>query len=278
METRLRVTDLKRLKQNNQPIVVLTAYDYTSASIAEQSGVDVILVGDSLGTVIQGRESTLPVTLEQMIYHTEMVTRACTKALVVSDMPFLSYQISAEEALRNAGSLIQKGGAQAVKLEGGKDCVEVIKKLVSTGIPVIGHLGLTPQSFLTLGGYRVQGRSPEQGKLMLEEAVALQEAGVSAIVLEAIPSELAQEITERLEVPTIGIGAGPSCTGQVLVFHDMLGISSKEELDVPKFVKIYANLGKLSREAIKNYVEEVKQKKFPEEKHCYVSSGPRLVR
>lgn len=278
MEPRLRVTDLKRLKQNNQPIVVLTAYDFTSACIAEQSGVDVILVGDSVGTVVQGRESTLPVTLDQMIYHTEMVSRACNKCLVVADMPFLTYQVSPDQALKNAGSLIQQGGAQAVKLEGGKDCIEVIKKLVSTGIPVMGHLGLTPQSFLTLGGYRVQGRTPEQGKLMLEEAVALQEAGVFAVVLEAIPSELAQEITERLEVPTIGIGAGLNCSGQVLVFHDLLGISAKKELEVPKFVKVYANLGDLSREAISSYVNEVRERKFPEEKHCYVSSGPRLVR
>ena len=275
---RFRITDLKRLKQNKQPIVAVTAYDYSSAFIAERSGVDVILVGDSLGTVIQGRENTLNVKMEHMIYHTEMVSRACKKTLVIADMPFLSYQVSIDEALKNAGRLIQDAGAHAVKLEGGNEYVNLIKKLVSIGIPVIGHLGLTPQSYLTLGGYRVQGRTPDQAKEILDEATALQEAGISALVLEAIPSELAQEITEKLEIPTIGIGAGIECNGQVLVFHDLLGLSSLVDNEVPKFVKVYAELGKLSTEAISQYVSDVRTRKFPEDKHSYISSGPRLVR
>ena len=274
MDNRIKITDLNRFKTNNEAISVLTAYDCFSAQFAQKAGIDLILVGDSLGTVIQGRDNTLSVTLDDMIYHTEIVSRVTDRPMIISDMPFLSYQVNPEEALTNAGSLIQDGGAQVVKLEGGRELADTVEKIVTAGIPVCGHLGLRPQSYLTMGGYKVQGRNPEQAKVIVEDAKILEESGAALLVLEGIPSELAQEITQSLTIPTIGIGAGVQCDGQVLVFHDLLGFSEK----TPKFVKKYSDSKQSILEALEGFVSDVKSKNFPEEKHCYTLSGPRLVK
>jgi len=271
---KVRVTELARMKSAGTPITMLTAYDFPFARIFDQAGVDVLLVGDSLGMVVQGADSTLPVTLDEMIYHVRMVARARERALVVGDLPFLTYQVSIEQALGNAGRLIKEGGAEAVKLEGGITMANTIRRLVDIDIPVMGHIGLTPQSVHRMGGHRVQGRRSGHGpgcrERLLEDAAAVEQAGAFAMVLEGIPVELANEITQRAAIPTIGIGAGPGCDGQVLVMHDMLGLS---ESFVPRFAKPYANLWRDSAAAATSYIREVRERAFPAAEHCYGLKG-----
>lgn len=263
---RFTVTDLINKKKQGQKITMLTAYDYPFARLVDEAGIDMILVGDSLSMVVQGNDTTLPVTMEEMIYHTKIVVRATKKAMVVADMPFMSYQVSVQEAVRNAGRFIKEAGAHAVKLEGGREILSHVKAITEAEIPVIGHLGLTPQAVLRMGGYRLQGKTAEQAKRIKEDALLLQEAGAVAIVLEVIPKELAKEITESIDIPTIGIGAGPHCDGQVLVIHDLLGLFEKF---TPKFVKQYANLKEEILRAIKQYKEEVEKGVFPDEEHSF---------
>ncbi|MEO0087295.1 MAG: 3-methyl-2-oxobutanoate hydroxymethyltransferase [candidate division WOR-3 bacterium] len=255
---------LLRMKEKKEKIVALTAYDYLTAKILDESGVDLILVGDSAANVIFGYETTLPIDLSAMLMFTSAVARAVKRAFVVGDMPFLSYQISKEEALKNAG-LFLKAGAQGVKLEGGEPVVPIVEHLVKFGIPVMGHLGLTPQSVHQLGGYKLQARTKEEQEKLLKDALMLEEAGCFAIVLEKVPMEVAKIITERLKIPTIGIGAGPYCDGQILVLHDMLGLNEKKF----KFVKRYADLLTLIKKAVSEYLEEVKKGKFPNEEHSF---------
>lgn len=266
MADKVTAPEIKRMKQSGEKITALTAYDYCFARILDAAGIDILLVGDSLGNVIQGLESTLPVTMEQMIYHTRCVARGRKRALVVADMPFLSFQVSVEEAKRNAGRFLQEGGAEAVKVEGGVRMLETIEAIVRMGIPVMGHVGLTPQSIHSFGGYKVQGREKDQREAVLKDALAVEEAGAFSVVLEAIPRDLAREITGRLSIPTIGIGAGVHCDGQVLVVHDMLGLF---DLYTPKFVKRYADLRGVMTDAVKHYVAEVKGGKFPGEEHSF---------
>ncbi len=258
--------DLRRMKAKGRKITMLTAYDAVFARLLDRSGVDVLLVGDSLGMVVQGRKDTLKVTVEQIAYHGAAVTRATERAHVVLDMPFLSYHVSTEEAVRNAGRLIQEGGGHAVKLEGGKERADTIRAIVAAQIPVMGHIGLTPQSVHVMGGFKVQGRSTEAGARILEDALAVQEAGAYSLVLEGIPAELAAEITEALDIPTIGIGAGSGCDGQVLVVTDMLGL---EEDFKPKFVRRFADLGTAVREAVGTYIEDVRSGAFPDDAHSF---------
>ena len=258
--------DLRRMKAKGQKITMLTAYDAVFARLLDRSGVDVLLVGDSLGMVVQGRKDTLKVTVDQIAYHGAAVTRATERAHVVLDMPFLSYHVSIEDAVRNAGKLIQEGGGHAVKLEGGKERADTIRAVVAAQIPVMGHIGLTPQSVHVMGGFKVQGRSREAGERILADALAVQEAGAYAIVLEGIPAELAAEITDALDIPTIGIGAGSACDGQVLVVTDMLGL---EEDFKPKFVRRFADLGTVVREAVGSYIEDVRSGAFPDEAHSF---------
>jgi len=231
---RFTLNDLFNKKKQGQKITMLTAYDYPFAHLVDEAGIDMILVGDSLSMVIQGNETTLPVTMDEMLYHTKIVVNSTKRAMVVGDMPFMSYQVSIEEAVRNAGRFVKEAGAQAVKLEGGREILSHVKAITEAEIPVIGHLGLTPQAILRMGGYKLQGKTDEQAKRIKEDALSLQEAGAIAIVLELIPSELAQEVTKKLHIPTIGIGAGPHCDGQVLVIYDLLGLFEKF---TPKFVK-----------------------------------------
>ena len=262
MSSKITIPKLWEMKQTGQKIISVTAYDFPSAEMLDTSGVHLLLVGDSLGMVVQGKENTLSVTMDEMVYHTKMVSRAAQNALVIADMPFLSYHTSISEAIHNAGRLIKEGGAHAVKLEGGAQVSSVISALSKADIPVQAHIGLTPQSVLQMGGFRVE-RDREK---LLADAHSVQEAGASTVVLEGIPACIAKEITQRLTIPTIGIGAGPHCDGQVLVFHDLLGISSRKP---PKFVKTYANLLEVAQKAIQSYAEEVQQGSFPEEAHCY---------
>ncbi|MEK7408888.1 MAG: 3-methyl-2-oxobutanoate hydroxymethyltransferase [Acidobacteriota bacterium] len=252
---RVRVPDLREKKRRGEKIVMLTAYDASMARLFERAGIDLLLVGDSLGMVIMGCETTLPVTLEAMLHHTRAVSRGAKRALVVADMPFLTYQVSVTEAVRNAGRLIQEGGASAVKLEGGRPVIEAVSRLVEVGIPVMGHLGLVPQSIHQLGGFRRQARRQQDAEQLLEDARALETAGAFAVVLEAIPDEVARNVTAELGIPTIGIGAGPHCDGQVLVSYDAFGLY---EGPVPKFVKQYARLGELMVEAAKQYAADVR--------------------
>ncbi len=263
---KVTVPEIRKMKQKGEKITALTAYDYSFARILDEAGVDILLVGDSLGSVIQGLESTLPVTLDEMIYHTKTVVRGRKRALVVADMPFLSFQVSIEEAKRNAGRFLQEAGAEAVKVEGGARILETIKAIVQMEVPVMGHVGLTPQSIHRFGGYRVQGKEKEQREVIMQDAIAVQEGGAFSIVLEGIPMDLAKEITRRLSIPTIGIGAGIDCDGQVLVVHDMLGLF---EMYTPKFVKRYADLKGIMADAVKNFIAEVKEEKFPDEEHSF---------
>jgi 3-methyl-2-oxobutanoate hydroxymethyltransferase len=276
---KVRVTDLGRMKAEGAPIAMLTAYDYPFARIFDQAGVDVLLIGDSLGMVVQGADSTLPVTLGEIIYHVKMVVRARQRALVVADLPFLTYQVSVEQALRNAGRLIKDGGAEAVKLEGGITMAETIRRLVDIDIPVMGHVGLTPQSVHRMGGHRVQGRRSGKGpgcrERLLEDAAAVEQAGAFSIVLEGIPADLAREITERSSIPTIGIGAGAACDGQVLVMHDVLGLS---ESFVPRFAKPYANLWHDASAAATSYIREVRERAFPSAEYSYGMSSNKGAR
>ncbi len=263
---RVTTASLQEMKAKGEKITLLTAYDYPMARLLDEAGIDILLVGDSVGNVVLGYENTLPVTMDEMIHHTKAVARGAKRALVVGDMPFLSYQISISEAVRNGGRFLQEAGAQAVKLEGGKERAETVQALVETGIPVLGHLGLTPQSVHQLGGYRVQGRNEEAARRLIEDALALEEAGIFALVLECIPAKLAAEVTSRLRVPTLGIGAGPACDGQVLVTHDLLGFTVRK---VPKFVKRYVNLYEEILNAVGSFRAEVKERKFPAPEHCY---------
>jgi 3-methyl-2-oxobutanoate hydroxymethyltransferase len=260
------VTDLLTMKVAGRRIVVLTCYDAVFARLLEQAGVDVLLVGDSLNQVLAGHETTLSTTLDQMIYHAAAVRRGSRRALVFVDMPFLTYQISIPEAIRNAGRVLQETGAHGVKLEGGSHMAETVSALVDRGIPVIGHLGLTPQSVHALGGYRVQGREEKGADRMLQDAKALEAAGACAIVLELIPAPLAARISKSLTIPTIGIGAGPGCDGQVLVLHDMLGLN---EQFAPKFLKHYAKLGESVREAVRGFAADVRDGKYPGKEHSF---------
>jgi 3-methyl-2-oxobutanoate hydroxymethyltransferase len=265
-EERKKVTIrlIQAMKTRHEPISMLTAYDYPTALIMDQAGLDIILVGDSLGMVVLGYESTLPVTMDEMIHHCKAVARGAKYALLVGDMPFLSYQVSTEEAVRNAGRFLQEAGMNAVKLEGGGERAETIRAIVSAGIPVMGHLGLTPQSVNKLGGFRPQGRDAEAAYKLLEDAQILQEAGCFSLVLESIPGRLAELVSQRLEIPTIGIGAGAGCDGQVLVTHDLLGLF---ERFTPKFVKRYANLSGEMKRAFSEFTAEVRANAFPGPEH-----------
>jgi len=264
-EHRITIRSLAARKRRGERFSMLTAYDFAFARIFDAAGVDVLLVGDSLGNVVQGQDTTLPVTLEETVYHTRLVARGAPRALVVADMPFGTYQISPEEAVRAAVRLVKEGGAHAVKLEGGRAVAEAIARIVGAGIPVMGHVGLTPQSVHAMGGFRVQGRGEAGRRRVAEEARAVEQAGAFAVVLEGMPADLAREITAAREIPTIGIGAGPDCDGQVLVMHDMLGLSDW----TPSFVKQYANLGALASRAARAFAEEVAEGKFPGDEHSY---------
>lgn len=263
------------MKEKGEKITMITAYDYTSALHAEAAEIDTLLVGDSLGMVMLGYEDTLSVTMEDMIHHTKAVRRGAKDAFIIADMPYMSYHITTHEAVKHAGDLITKAGANAVKLEGGADFIPVIKAILHAQIPVIGHLGLTPQSVNAFGGYKVQAKQEEEAKRLLNDAKALEEAGVSAIVLECIPPDLAQKVSENLSIPTIGIGAGLGCDGQVLVYHDVLGLYDRL---TPKFVKPYASLGESIQKALKAYHLEVKQGQFPDEAHTFKASSLDLDR
>jgi len=265
MRKKRTIPDILQMKQEGRRITMLTAYDYPFARLVDNGGVDVILVGDSLGVVFSGHENTLRVTMNEMVYHVRAVARTKPQALLVTDMPFMSYHISIEEACRNCGRMLKEGGAQAVKIEGGVNMANVIKAVTAIDIPVMGHIGLTPQSIHRMGGYKVQGRK-EQAERIREDALAVQQAGAFAIVLEGIPSALAAQISAELTIPTIGIGAGPSCDGQVLVIHDILGLCEKYS---PKFVKRYIDLAPLITDAVKNYVEDVRSGAFPAEEHSF---------
>ncbi|MBM7856033.1 3-methyl-2-oxobutanoate hydroxymethyltransferase [Desulfohalotomaculum tongense] len=265
--------ELLKMKEEKQPITMLTAYDYPTAVMVDSAGIDVILVGDSLGNVVLGYDTTVPVTMDHMVHHVQAVTRGVKRALVVADMPFMSYHISAEETMRNAARLLQEGGAKAVKIEGGHQVADKISKLTGAGIPVMGHLGLTPQSVHQMGGYRVQAKTAEAANKLLEDARVLQQAGVFALVLECIPAQLAKQVSEELTIPTIGIGAGADCDGQVLVTHDMLGINAQFK---PKFVKRYANLHQDIMQALETYRDEVKQRQFPAAEHSFSMPGEEL--
>jgi 3-methyl-2-oxobutanoate hydroxymethyltransferase len=263
---RITVDDIKGMKQRGEKVVMLTAYDYPSARLAEEAGVDMILVGDTLGMVILGYDSTLPVTMEDMIHHTRAAVRGSQRALVVGDMPFMSFQVSVEEAMRNAGRLMKETGCQAVKLEGGVHMAETVRRLVQIGIPVVGHIGLTPQSVNQLSGFKVQGRTPETAERLMDDAMALQQAGAFCIVLELIPTPLAKLISQRLRIPTIGIGAGAGCDGQVQVWHDLLSLYSAF---VPKHAKQYAQIGDAIKAAVTQYAAEVRSGEFPTSKESF---------
>ncbi len=272
------IHDLRRMKEAGERIAMVTAYDATAARLVDAAQVDVVLVGDSLGMVVQGHDSTLPVTLDQMIYHSAAVRRGLARSSgrpqLVGDLPFGSYQASADEAVKSAVRFVAEGGVEAVKLEGGSEYVEVIRRIVRAGVPVMGHIGLTPQSVHKMGGYVVQGKDSEKAQQLLKDARALEVAGCYAVVLECIPAELARIITGQLRIPTIGIGAGPSCDGQVLVLTDLLGM---DDAFTPKFVKRFGELGAAIRGAVGAYVSEVKAHAFPDDEHSFHSSTVRLV-
>jgi 3-methyl-2-oxobutanoate hydroxymethyltransferase len=264
MNMRITIPEIRKMKARGELIPMLTAYDAATAGLLDEAGIPILLVGDSLGMVVLGYQDTTAVTMDDMIHHTKAVVRGSRRALVVADMPFMSYSVSVERAMDNAARFIQEAGAQAVKLEGGEAVAETIRRLVAAGIPVMGHVGLTPQQVLNLGGYRVQGRSVEAAEQILKDALAAEAADAFALVLECIPAELSRLITETLEIPTIGIGAGPDCDGQVLVIHDALGWT----LDFhPKHAKRYANVDEVIRDAAKRYADEVRARRFPTAEH-----------
>ena len=260
----VRVPDLVQMKRRGEKITMLTAYDATMARLLDKAGIDIFLVGDSLGMVVMGYDTTIPVTLDMVLHHCQAVVRGTRHALVVADLPFLTYQVDPSETLRNAGRLIQEGGAAAVKMEGGHAVVEPTRRLRDAGIPVMGHLGLTPQSIHQMGGFRPQAQTAEAAERLIEDAIALESAGVFAVVLESIPPEISERVTAALGVPTIGIGAGPQCDGQVLVSYDMLGLFDEF---VPSFVKQYAKMGEAVVDAAKAYAEDVRSGRFPEPRH-----------
>jgi 3-methyl-2-oxobutanoate hydroxymethyltransferase len=257
---------LKEAKNKKEKITMLTAYDYSTAKLMDQAGVNAILVGDSLGMVILGYTDTISVTMQDMIHHSRAVSNGCANALVVTDMPFMSYQTSVYDAVVNAGRLMKEGRAGAVKLEGGREVLLQVEAIVKASIPVMGHIGLTPQSIHALGGYKVQGKNEEAAQKLLEDAIRLEQAGVFAIVLECVPEALAKLITEKISIPTIGIGAGAGCDGQVLVYQDMLGLFSDF---TPKFVKQFGNVGEEMKKAFALYIKEVSEGTFPAKEHCY---------
>jgi len=263
---RVTINQIKEMKQKGEKIVMLTAYDYSTAKIIDEAGIPLILVGDSLGMVMLGYESTIPVTMEEMLHHTKAVVRGTKQAMIIGDMPFMTYHLSVEQALRNAGRFIQEAGAQAVKLEGGVTVAEKVKRIVECGIPVQGHIGLTPQSVYQLGGLKVQAKSLETATRLIEDAQALDQAGAFSIVLEAVPYKLASLVTQKVSVPTIGIGAGPGCDGQVQIINDMLGSFTDF---VPKHAKQYVKLTDIIRKAVTEYDNEVKAGTFPTEKHSF---------
>lgn len=271
---RVTTADFRHWKEEKRPVTMLTAYDFPTARLVDEAGIDAILVGDSVGNVILGYPSTLPVTMEEMLHHTRAVARAVSRAMVIGDMPFLSYQASREEAVRNAGRFLKEAGAQAVKLEGGREFAATVKAIVTSGIPVMGHIGLTPQYVHQLGGYRVQGRQAAAAQRLVEDAFSLAEAGAFAIVLECVPAEVARYITENVPVPTIGIGAGVDCDGQVLVTHDLLGLYGGF---APKFAKRYANLVDEVMRALAAFREEVQRRQFPGPEHSFTMSPEELA-
>lgn len=263
---KINTSVIREMKRKGAKITMLTAYDYPMAAVLDEMGIDIILVGDSVGNVILGYDSTIPVTMEDMIHHTQAVCRAARRSMVIADMPFMSYQHSVEQAVFNAGRFLKEGGAHGVKLEGGVEVAETVRKISVSGIPVMAHVGLTPQSVNQLGGFKVQGKEEADARRILEDAKVLEEAGAFSIVIESVPWKLAAEITAALTIPTIGIGAGADCDGQVLVLHDMLGMFEKF---TPKFVKRYAELGRLMKEAVAQYAEEVRSGAFPDREHSY---------
>lgn len=263
---KITIQDFLRKKQEQQKITMLTAYDYPFARILDEAGIDAILVGDSLGMVVQGLENTLPVTMDEMIYHTKMVIRATQRAMVIGDMPYLSYQTGVSDAVRNGGRFLKEAGAQAIKMEGGREVADQVSALTKSEVPVMAHIGLTPQAIHRMGGYKVQGRTGEAAEKLYEDALILQDAGAFALLLEAIPADLARRITEDLTIPTIGIGAGPQCDGQVLVLHDVIGLF---ERFVPKFIKQYANLKVEAVRAVRQYKDEVEQGLFPTKEQSF---------
>jgi 3-methyl-2-oxobutanoate hydroxymethyltransferase len=257
---------LQEKKQNGRPITALTAYDYATARLVDEAGIDLILVGDSLAQVVLGYDSTLPVTMDEMLHHTRAVRRAVKRAIVAADMPYGSYHVSVQEGVANAARFIKEAGAEAVKIEGGANRVELVERLTDAEIPVIGHLGLTPQSVHRMGGYKVQGKSMAAADALLKDALALEAAGAVSIVLEGMPREVAQHITAKLNVPTIGIGAGPDCDGQILVFHDLVNLSFSKPA---KFVRQYGDAAGLFRSAVEGYLHDVEQREFPSESESY---------
>jgi 3-methyl-2-oxobutanoate hydroxymethyltransferase len=263
---RVTITDIKEMKQRKEKIPMLTAYDYVTAKMVDEAGMPLILVGDSLGMVMLGYESTIPVTMEEMIHHTKAVVRGARKALIIGDMPFMTYHVSVSDALHNAARFIQEGGAQAVKLEGGEVVAEKVRRLVDCGIPVMGHIGLTPQYMHQLGGFKVKGKAVEEAKKLLNDARILEEAGAFAIVLECTPAPLSKLITQKLNIPTIGIGAGPDCDGQIQVISDILGLYTEF---VPKHAKQYARLAGEIKTAVSSYISEVESLSFPTMEHSY---------
>ncbi len=263
---RITTAALRQMKTKGERIAMITAYDYPTARILDEAGAEILLIGDSLGNVVLGYENTLAVTVEDIIHHTKAVARGARRAMVVADMPFMSYQVSVAEALRNAGRFLQEAGAQAVKLEGGASVVDRVETMTGAGIPVIGHLGLTPQSVHQLGGYRVQGKTSAAAQKIIDDARCLEEAGAFSIVLECVPMELAAAVTQAISIPTIGIGAGAGCDGQVLVIHDLCGLTSGH---TPKFVKVYADLGSAMSQAAGHYIREVKSGEFPAREHSF---------
>jgi 3-methyl-2-oxobutanoate hydroxymethyltransferase len=263
---KLLISDLWKMKEEGRKITMITAYSYPQALIVEEAGIDVILVGDSLGMVELGYRDTIPVTMEEMLVHTKPVVRAARRAHVVGDLPFMSYNVSLEQAVTNAGLLYKDAGADSVKLEGGQEMAGTVAAIVKAGIPVFGHVGLTPQTAALLGGFKLQGKSLDQARKVFEDAVALEEAGAFALILEAIPRELAALITERVKIPTVGIGAGMQCDGQVLVLHDMVGLFRRF---TPKFVKVYADLYSPQLQAVKSFIADVQDRRFPADEHSF---------
>lgn len=262
----ITIQDIQKKKREGKRITMLTAYDFPSAQIVDEAGIDIVLVGDSLGVVVQGKENTLPVTMDEMIYHTRMVSRGVKNSLVIGDMPFMSYQAGIDDAVKNAGRFLKDGGAAAVKLEGGSSVADVISAISRAGIPVMGHIGLTPQSFHSMGGFKVQGKVKDEAERIVSDAKAVENAGAFSMLLEGIPMELARRITGELSIPAVGIGAGPYCDGQVIVLHDLLGLFDRF---TPKFVRRYAELKKVSIDAIRRYREDVESGKFPSEEESY---------
>ena len=262
----ITIAKVQNMKRKGERIPIVTAYDYTTACLADSAGIPMVLVGDSLGQVVLGYNSTIPVTMEDMLHHVKAVARGTQRGLVIADMPFMSYRVSMEESLRNAARMLQEGGAQAIKLEGGQTECQTVQRIVECGIPVMGHIGLTPQSVHQLGGYKVQGKTAAEARRLLQDALALEGAGVFALVLEMVPAPLAKLITERLHVPTIGIGAGADCDGQVQVFHDMMGLFRDF---VPKHTRWYATLGDSAVEALQRYANDVRDGVFPTQEQSY---------